>query len=428
MPGGGFEDLDPVVIEDSRDPPPSRPSLPLPFDAFPPDHGGGAGGHGPAPEGPAPASPSQPAPIETAPPAPPADSPPPPFAGRVISEDSGGGPIQRDNRDHSQPDSFIPEHLRDIHRQVVRELIAEQAREDSLPDSGDFIPTGGGAPRTPRGMRAVSPVVNQSWDAALNLAADPIGFLGELPAPYNDLARMRQINDRANAKREIDYMRQRMREAGMTNVSNEYQMAWVNGGNLVRDYQATAQRLQSDYNAFLQDRRLRATWGENYRDIRIGNQNMTVQEFERHIFNFQQRVVNTAYLTALELQSRGDLSHPFGGDTNAAIGSHIDGAMRSALRAEFARLGISENQQSQIAAVNRRLVSPDSDRYGIPDLRLGRNLYQDTTIAFKNPRTQQIRMWHSINEGNYMIIRPDALGGSYAIPGRNINKFPITPK
>lgn len=431
MPGGGFEDLDPVVVEDSRDPPPSYPSSPLPFDAFPPDHGGGVGGDGgggPAPEGPAPASPAQPAPIETAPPAPPAGSPPPPFAGRVISEDSGGGPIQRDNRDHSQPDSFIPEHLRDIHRQVVRELIAEQAREDSLPDSGDFIPTGGGAPRAPRGMRAVSPVVNQSWDAALNLAADPIGLLGELPALYNDLARMRQINDRANAERQIDYMRQRMREAGMTNVSNEYQIAWVNGGNLVRDYQATAQRLQSDYNAFLQDRRLRATWGENYRDIRIGNQNMTVQEFERHIFNFQQRVVNTAYLTALELQSRGDLSHPFGGDTNAAIGSHIDGAMRSALRAEFARLGISENQQSQIAAVNRRLVSPDSDRYGIPDLRLGRNLYQDTTIAFKNPRTQQIRMWHSINEGNYMIIRPDALGGSYAIPGRNINKFPITPK
>lgn len=128
MPGGRFEDLDPVVVEDSRDPPPSRPSLPLPFDAFPPGHGGGAGGDGgggPAPEGPAPASPAQPAPIETARPAPPAGSPPPPFAGRVISEDSGGGPIQRDNRDHSQPDSFIPEHLRDIHRQVVRELIAE---------------------------------------------------------------------------------------------------------------------------------------------------------------------------------------------------------------------------------------------------------------------------------------------------------------
>lgn len=221
MPGGRFEDLDPVVVEDSRDPPPSRPSLPLPFDAFPPDHGGGAGGGGPAPEGPAPASPAQPAPIETAPPAPPAGSPPPPFAGRVISEESGGGPIQRDNRDHS------------------------------LPDSGDFIPTGGGAPRAPRGMRAVSPVVNQGWDAALNLAAGPIGFLGELPALYNNLARMRQINDRANAKRQIDDMRQRMREAGMTNVSNGYQMAWVNGGNLVRDYQATAQRLQSDYNAFL---------------------------------------------------------------------------------------------------------------------------------------------------------------------------------
>ena len=431
MPGGRFEDLDPVVVEDSRDPPPSYPSSPLPFDAFPPDHGGGVGGDGgggPAPEGPAPASPAQPAPIETAPPAPPAGSPPPPFAGRVISEDSGGGPIQRDNRDHSQPDSFIPEHLRDIHRQVVRELIAEQAREDSLPDSGDFIPTGGGAPRAPRGMRAVSPVVNQSWDAALNLAADPIGLLGELPALYNDLARMRQINDRANAERQIDYMRQRMREAGMTNVSNEYQMAWVNGGNLVRDYQATAQRLQSDYNAFLQDRRLRATWGENYRDIRIGNQNMTVQEFERHMINLQYQAVNDAYQEALELESQGNLRRPHEISLNMAIGRHIDQSVRQTLRNALSRLGINESQSSQIAAINRYLTSPDSDRYGIPDARLGENFYLDSTLAFKNPNTRQIRQWHSIREGHYMIIRPDALGGSYAIPGRYINKFPLSPK
>ncbi len=352
MPGGRFEDLDPVVIEDSRDPPPSYPSSPLPFDAFPPDLGGGVGGDGgggPAPEGPAPASHAQPAPIETAPPAPPAGSPPPPFAGRVISEDSGGGPIQRDNRDHS------------------------------LPDSGDFIPTGGGAPRAPRGMRAVSPVVS-------------------------------------------------MREAGMTNVSNEYQMAWVNGGNLVRDYQATAQRLQSDYNAFLQDRRLRATWGENYRDIRIGNQNMTVQEFERHMINLQYQAVNDAYQEALELESQGNLRRPHEISLNMAIGRHIDQSVRQTLRNALSRLGINESQSSQIAAINRYITSPDSDRYGIPDARLGENFYLDSTLAFKNPNTRQIRQWHSIREGHYMIIRPDALGGSYAIPGRYINKFPLSPK
>ena len=386
MPGGRFEDLDPVVVEDSRDPPPSYPSSPLPFDAFPPDHGGGVGG------------------------------------------DGGGGPIQRDNRDHSLPDSFIPEHLRDIHRQVVRELIAEQAREDSLPDSGDFIPTGGGAPRAPRGMRAVSPVVNQGWDAALNLAADPIGLLGELPALYNDLARMRQINDRANAERQIDDMRQRMREAGMTNVSNEYQMAWVNGGNLVRDYQATAQRLQSDYNAFLQDRRLRATWGENYRDIRIGNQNMTVQEFERYMINLQYQAVNNAYQEALELESQGKLRRPHEISLNMAIGRHVDRSSRQILRDALNSLDINESQSSQIAAINRYITSPDSDRYGIPDARLGENFYLDSTLAFKNPNTRQIRQWHSIREGHYMIIRPDALGGSYAIPGRYINKFPPSPK
>ena len=180
---------------------------------------------------------------------------------------------------------------------------------------------------------------------------------------------MRQINDRANAKRQIDYMRQRMREAGMTNVSNEYQMAWVNGGNFVRDYQATAQRLQSDYNAFLQDRRLRATWGENYRNIRIGNQNMTVQEFERYMINLQYQAVNDAYQEALELESQGKLRRPHEISLNMAIGRHVDRLSRQILCNALTHLGINESQSSQIAAINRYLTSPDSDRYSIPHRR-----------------------------------------------------------
>ncbi len=71
MPGGGFEDLDPVVVEDSRDPPPSYPSSPLPFDAFPPDHGGGVGGDGgggPAPKALRPQAPPSQPPLKPRPP------------------------------------------------------------------------------------------------------------------------------------------------------------------------------------------------------------------------------------------------------------------------------------------------------------------------------------------------------------------------
>ena len=159
----------------------------------------------------------------------------------------------------------------------------------------------------------------------------------------------------------------------------------------MRDYQATAQRLQSDYNAFLQDRRLRATWGENYRNIRIGNQNMTVQEFERHMINLQYQAVNDAYQEALELESQGKLRRPHEISLNMAIGRHVDRLSRQILRNALTHLGINESQSSQIAAINRYLTSPDSDRYGIPDARLGENFYLDSTLAFKNPNTRQIR-------------------------------------
>lgn len=155
---------------------------------------------------------------------------------------------------------------------------------------------------------------------------------------------------------------------------------------------------------------------------------MTPMQFERWVSNLQQRTVNEAYEEALDLASRNQLIRSHGVSLNTAIGNYIDGAVRSRLREEFSNMGIDENQQSRIAAVNRHLITPDSDKYGIPDLRLGNNLYLDSTLAFKSPNTLQIRRWHSIREGHYMIIRPDALGGSYAIPARNINKVPLPPK
>lgn len=142
----------------------------------------------------------------------------------------------------------------------------------------------------------------------------------------------------------------------------------------------------------------------------------------------QQRITNESYEQALELESQHQLERKPGISLNVAIGNYIDGAVRSALRRELRNMGINEHPHSQIAAVNRRLTSPETSQYGIPDMRLGRNLYMDTTIAFKNPLTPQLRVWHSIYEGHYMIIRPEALGGSYAVPPETSTNSLLPPK
>ncbi len=54
--------------------------------------------------------------------------------------------------------------------------------------------------------------------------------------------------------------------------------------------------------------------------------------------------------------------------------------------------------------------------YGIPDSRLGANVYADTTLARKSADTPQIMKWNDIRPGNLLIIRPTQLGGAYAIP------------
>ena len=77
----------------------------------------------------------------------------------VVTFDSEGEPLQRDNRDPQRPGTLIPEHLQAIHQQVVCELLAAQVREDSLPSDGDITHAAG--PRAMRNAYQVSPVINQ---------------------------------------------------------------------------------------------------------------------------------------------------------------------------------------------------------------------------------------------------------------------------
>jgi len=58
-------------------------------------------------------------------------------------------------------------------------------------------------------------------------------------------------------------MRQRMSDAGMKDVPTVYRQALLESGAMVRDYESTASDLQTRYEGFVRDNRLRETWGDD---------------------------------------------------------------------------------------------------------------------------------------------------------------------
>ncbi|MHA6916157.1 hypothetical protein ACQUJO_23940 [Ralstonia pseudosolanacearum] len=84
--------------------------------------------------------------------------------------------------------------------------------------------------------------------------------------------------------------------------------------------------------------------------------------------------------------------------------------------------GISESRMSGIWGVNRSIS--DGTLRGIPDNRLGSNLFVDTTLKNKSGSTLQIMKWNEIrHDANYVIIRPTnmpGVKGSYVIRSQSI--------
>ena len=293
--------------------------------------------------------------------------------------------------------------------------MADEAREASLPDEDFFQDTGGGRGPVPR--RAPQMVENGNWGVAIDLASDPLQILGDLPGLRADLAKLNDIN----ARNSIEQMRERMRAAGMETVPN-FQYGATGG----YDYGATVDLLQRHYEGFVQDRRLRDTWGADYQSMRIGRSRMTVQEFERRVLTLQQDAIDRAYDLGRAEIAAGRL--PINGSINRTLGNFIDDRVRGELREFGLTEGINENQDSRILAVNRRLNNGTDLGYGIPDLRVGRNMYPDTTLANKGPGTRQLRLWNDIREGLFLVMRPTQLGGSSVFSGRDMRPVGRSPR
>jgi hypothetical protein len=152
----------------------------------------------------------------------------------------------------------------------------------------------------------------------------------------------------------------------------------------------------------MRDQRLRETWVDNYQELRLGKSQMTVQEFEKRVLDIHLDSTNRAYADCLEAIARGRLEVEKG-EYGKTLGNFIDRQVRFDLRGFAQDEGISDNPMSNFWAINRRIKSDLGDLIGIPNNRLGFNLYADTTLARKDAFTSQIQKWNEIRPGNFLI-------------------------
>ena len=268
--------------------------------------------------------------------------------------------------------------------------------------------TGGGA-----AVRApFQPVTNRNFDAALNAAADVTGLLAPMQALQGDLGKLQAVQDESK----LEGMRQAMRGAGMTNVPTGYEMG-IDASGTTRDYRATLEKLTNVYEGFVRDQRLRANWGENYETVRLGNSQMTVQEFETRTLQIQQQAANEAFARGKALIATGQVPLK-NGNYMLTLGAYVDDQTRLDLRRFGVAEGITDSRFSNSFAVNRYIRG--GGFVGIPDLRLGVGLLSDVSLAPKDGYTDQLRRWNVIISNDTVIVRPDQLGGAYVVPRSTI--------
>jgi hypothetical protein len=165
-------------------------------------------------------------------------------------------------------------------------------------------------------------------------------------------------------------------------------------------------------------------WGDHYKDIRLGKSQMNVLEFEKWVLDVQQRAVDNAYARGVEAIKSGEIK-PIDGQYARTLGLYMDEKVRTELRLAARIEGITDTGPSRIMAINRQIkVNVDAVPVsGIPDNRVGFNLFADTTLARKSSSWEQIQKWNTIRPGHTVIIRPTQIGGSYVIPRSQIPEY-----
>ena len=159
--------------------------------------------------------------------------------------------------------------------------------------------------------------------------------------------------------------------------------------------------------------------------VRIGNSQMTVQEFETRTLQLQQQAANESFARGKVLIATGQLPLK-NGDYALTLGTFVDRQVRTDLRRFGAAEGVVDSRVSDTFAVNRYIRG--SGLVGIPDLRVGSGLLSDVTLSPKDGYTYQLRSWNVIIPNDTVIVRPDQLGGAYVVPRSTIRPPVSNPK
>ncbi len=335
---------------------------------------------------------------------------------RQLPAEANPDQVKRASGEHEVQHSTTPT-TEDIERRLWVELAAQEAAESGI----QFAQVRGGPVRLP--PAGIPIAENRGWDAALNIAADPLGLL----EPYfATKAAMAQLND-AMMKQRVDAFRQSMIDAGVKNVPEGYDRAYFAGGRQGDDYAGTLNKLANQYLDHMQDHRLREVWGDNYKDIRIGKSQMGVLEFEKWVLDAQQKAVDRAYTQGIEAIRRGDIKVE-NGQYALVVGNYVDRHQKLELRAMARAEGINDSGPSKIWGINRRIKIETPANHAIPDSRIGYNLYSDATLSRKTAESVQIQRWNAIRPGHTIIIRPTQIGGSYIIPRAQIPEYTLRPR
>ncbi|WP_336928352.1 LysM peptidoglycan-binding domain-containing protein, partial [Acinetobacter oleivorans] len=293
------------------------------------------------------------------------------------------------------------------------------------------IEIAGGNTRAPS-RPAVFFEANSKFDSILNIVADPLGLLGDVPKNLEVASQLSKAGYDDFAKKQVKQLQEAIKQQSNGNISIAPLERNISAdGRQTIDYSRSIDKLLGQYEAVIEHNRLVQTWGEDYKEIRIGKSQMTVKEFEKKVYTIQQQAANKAYDVAMKevapLFTKESLAlQPQKTEFATKIGQEIDIRVRDTLKNFAKSQGISENNKSYIWGVNRRLKDPITPGYGIPDNRVGMNLYLDTTIAWKTHATPQLQKWNQIRPGIMIIVRPTQIGGSYGIPNINF-QAPITP-
>ena len=299
---------------------------------------------------------------------------------------------------------------------AARQQVEHEVRLQELADGtvgGDYEPVQVAGPGGARLVETIKPVINGGWDAALSMGLDPLGIATELSETRSAMAEM----DRSVQRGRVEGLREQLRGAGMTQQPADAYYVSAGGGGI--DYGATIENLQRAYNDFLQDKRMTETYGQNWREIRVGRSQMTMPELEKKVLDVQQQAANRAYEDGVKLAAKGELDLSKG--WALAVGTYVDVQVRDSLDQFGKYEQLSSGIGSTLYSVNRQIRG--NGWIGVPDLLLGKNLYSDTTIARKNGTTDQLQRWQGIRPGDVLIVRPDQLGGSYLVL-----RSSITPK